>query len=182
MGWHGWPKWWSDPWHWDIANGHLACLEFSVYVIVIDQFLRFVCSIEARIPRAKPEGWVFLYCIQSEGLVNNYFLAHCFLGYNKHVVSPQELYECFALTLRNCITVNKDENSRSIYASCGHAHHWLLWLGNNLKLCICVHTQLNSSYSQRNHTTPFVHRLTLDGEQTVLHCFVTWKFYNISYY
>ena len=26
---------------------------------------------------------------------NNYFLAHCFHGYNKHVLlSPQELYEC----------------------------------------------------------------------------------------
>ena len=27
-----------------------------MYVIVIDQFPRFVCSIEARIPRAKPKG------------------------------------------------------------------------------------------------------------------------------
>ena len=31
---------------------------------------------------------------QSEGLVDNYFLAHCFYGYNKRVFSPQELYEC----------------------------------------------------------------------------------------
>jgi hypothetical protein len=66
----------------------------GLYVIVIDQLPRFVCSIEAQIPRAKPEGWVLLYCIQSEGLVDNYFLAHCFHGYNKHVFSPQELYEC----------------------------------------------------------------------------------------
>ena len=30
------------------------------------------------------------------GLVDHYFLAHCFHGYNEqcHVVSPQELYEC----------------------------------------------------------------------------------------
>ena len=32
--------------------GHLP----GPLVIVIDQFPRFVCSIEARIPRAKPEG------------------------------------------------------------------------------------------------------------------------------
>ena len=35
-----------------------------------------------------------LHTQQSEGLVDNYFLAHCFYGYNKHVFSPQELYEC----------------------------------------------------------------------------------------
>ena len=32
-----------------------------------------------------------LYCIQIEGLVDNYFLARCFYGYNKHVFSPLEL-------------------------------------------------------------------------------------------
>ena len=41
-----------------------------------------------------PEGWVFLYCIQSEVLVSNCFLAHYFLGYNKHSVC---LYECLPL-------------------------------------------------------------------------------------
>ena len=70
------------------------CIHQYLYVIVIDQLPRFVCSIETQIPRARPEGWVLLYCIQSEGLVNKYFLAHCFHGYNKHVFSPQELYEC----------------------------------------------------------------------------------------
>ena len=35
-----------------------------------------------------------LYCMQNEGLVDNYFLAHYFHGYNKHDFSPQELYEC----------------------------------------------------------------------------------------
>ena len=54
-------------------------------VIVINQLPRFVCNIEAQIPRAKP---VLLYCIQSEGLVDNYFLAHCFYGRSKHVFSP----------------------------------------------------------------------------------------------
>ena len=77
-------------------------------VIVIDHFPRFVCSIEARIPRAKPKGRVFLYRIQSEGLVNNCFLAHCFLGYNKHAVGPQELYDSKHMnvnpTRRDCIT------------------------------------------------------------------------------
>ena len=52
---------------------------------------------------ALPSGFVLLYCIQSEGLVNNYFLAHCFYGHCKYVFSPQELY---ALALRNCIIVN----------------------------------------------------------------------------
>ena len=33
-----------------------AEVSYLHYVIVIDQFLGFVCSIEARIPRAKPEG------------------------------------------------------------------------------------------------------------------------------
>ena len=46
-----------------------------------------------------PEGiaqgrMLIIYCIQREGLVNNYFIACCFHGYNKHVFSPQELYEC----------------------------------------------------------------------------------------
>ena len=54
----------------------------SLYVIVINQLPRFVCIIE---------GGVLLYCIQSEGLVDNYFLAHYF---NKHVFSPQELNVC----------------------------------------------------------------------------------------
>ena len=44
----------------------------NVSNIVIDQLPRSVCSIEAQIPRAKPEGRALLYCIQSEGLVNNY--------------------------------------------------------------------------------------------------------------
>ena len=43
-------------------------------------------------PEGKARG-MLLYCIQSEGLVDNYFLAH---GYNKHVFSPQELYECLS--------------------------------------------------------------------------------------
>ena len=41
---------------------------------------------------------MLLYCIQSKGLVDNCFLAHCFHGCNEHVIiiiSPQELYECF---------------------------------------------------------------------------------------
>ena len=61
------------------------------------------------------KGWVFLYCIQSEGLVNNCFLAHCFLEYNKHVTGrhelcprPQELYNSKHMdmnpTRRDCIT------------------------------------------------------------------------------
>ena len=35
--------------------------------------LRFVCNIEALIPRTLPLGFLLLYCIQSEGLVNNYY-------------------------------------------------------------------------------------------------------------
>ena len=34
-----------------------------------------------------------LYCMQNEGLVDNYFLAHYFHGYNKYDFSPHELYE-----------------------------------------------------------------------------------------
>ena len=30
--------------------------------------------------------------IKSKGLANNYFVAHYFHGYNKHIFSPQELY------------------------------------------------------------------------------------------
>ena len=56
----------------------------DLYIIVINQFPRF----------ALPSGFMLLYCIQSKGLVDDYFLAHCFHGYNKHVFSPQELYEC----------------------------------------------------------------------------------------
>ena len=43
-----------------------------------------------------PSGFVLLYCIQSEGLVDNSFLALCFYGYTiaKLVFSLQELYEC----------------------------------------------------------------------------------------
>jgi hypothetical protein len=62
---------------------------------VCNQLPRFVCSvdsIEAQIPKAKLWG-VLLYCIQSEGLVDDCFLAHCFCGCNKHVSSSQELYE-----------------------------------------------------------------------------------------
>ena len=37
---------------------------------------------------------MLIYCIQSEGLVNIYFIACCFYRYDKHVFSPQELYVC----------------------------------------------------------------------------------------
>ena len=77
-----------------VFNTESPLSEVPLYVIVINQPQRFVCNIEAQIPRAKPEVCVLLYCIQSEGLFDNYFLAHCFYGYNKHVFSPQELYEC----------------------------------------------------------------------------------------
>ena len=53
-------------------------------------------------PEGKAKGWVFLYCMQSEGLVNNYFLAHCFLDTVNMLLAlknsmnvcsrPQELY------------------------------------------------------------------------------------------
>ena len=36
--------------------------------------------------------YFFTPCACAQG--NNYYLAHCFHGYNKHVFSPQELYEC----------------------------------------------------------------------------------------
>ena len=48
-------------------------------------------------PEGVVRGTSASICIQSEGLVDKYFLAHCFHGYNKHVVSPQELYECLPL-------------------------------------------------------------------------------------
>ena len=35
---------------------YLVYLSNYIEVIVTDQFPRFVCTIEARIPRAKPEG------------------------------------------------------------------------------------------------------------------------------
>ena len=59
---------------------------------------------------------MLLYGIQSEGLVDNYFLAHCFYGYNKHVLKncmnvypdPQKLYNSEHMdmipTRRVCIT------------------------------------------------------------------------------
>ena len=40
---------------------------------------------------------VYNLYIHREGLVDNYFLALCFHGYNKHVFSPQEPYECLPL-------------------------------------------------------------------------------------
>ena len=46
-------------------------------------------------PEGIVRGRMLIYCIQSEGLVNNYSIACCFHGYNKYVFSPQELYECF---------------------------------------------------------------------------------------
>ena len=49
---------------------------------------------------------------RSKRLVNNYFLAHCFHGYTKHIFSPQELYESiFALALRNCIIRGEPERA-----------------------------------------------------------------------
>ena len=48
-------------------------------------------------PEGKAQGMSVSMLHTSEGLVNNCFLAHCFLGYNKHVVGPQELYECLPL-------------------------------------------------------------------------------------
>ena len=38
----------------------ISRIKNNVFVIVIDLFLRFYAVIEARILRAKPEGWVFL--------------------------------------------------------------------------------------------------------------------------
>jgi hypothetical protein len=43
---------------------------------------------------------VLLYCIQSEGLVDNYFLAQCFHAYTINMFSASRT---FALALRNCI-------------------------------------------------------------------------------
>ena len=62
------------------------------------------------------ERMLLIYCIQSEGLVNNYFIALCFHGYNiltcLHcsvqrtliIISyPQELCMKFFPTRRDCI-------------------------------------------------------------------------------
>ena len=50
--------------------------------------------------RALPSGFMLLYCIQSEGLVdkNYYFLVHCFHGYNKQC-------HVFTVALKNCMNV-----------------------------------------------------------------------------
>ena len=64
-------------------------------------------------PKGKAQGMSASILHTKRGLVNNYFLAHCFHGYNKHVFSPQELYECLpwssgtvdmSPTRRDCIT------------------------------------------------------------------------------
>ena len=64
---------------------HVAILaHMGTYVYV---YCKIICT-------SSISGFVLLYCMQSKGLVNKCFLAHCFLGYNKYVVGPQELYEC----------------------------------------------------------------------------------------
>ena len=60
-------------------------------------------------PKGIARGRMLIYYIQSEGLVNNYFIACCFHRYNKHVCpGPQELYNSKHMdmnpTRRDCIT------------------------------------------------------------------------------
>ena len=80
----------------DCFNHDRERVTTRLYVIAtcINQLLMFVRSIGSTNPKGKVRGMSVLYCIQSEGLVDNNFLAHCLLGDNKHVVSPQEMYEC----------------------------------------------------------------------------------------
>ena len=70
----------------------LVATSMQLEVLVINQLQRFVCNIYRN---TNPEGWVLLYSIQSEGLVDNYFPAHCFYRYSKHMF----------LALKNCMNV-----------------------------------------------------------------------------
>ena len=45
-------------------------------------------------PEGKARGMSVSILHAKQGIGHNCFLAHCFLGYNKYVVGPQELYEC----------------------------------------------------------------------------------------
>ena len=70
--------------------------------------------------RQSPRDECFFIAIQSKGLVDNYFLAHCFYGYNKHVFSPQELYECLhsAHPQELCNSKHMDMSLTRVYMTC----------------------------------------------------------------
>ena len=97
-----------------------------------------------------PEGWVLLYCMQSEGLVNSYFLAHCFHGY---IFSPQELYEClpmqaFTEELYNSKYIMDMNPTRR--DSVSHIQY-LVYLSNHIatgrKICIIIVLSLTVHYA-----------------------------------
>ena len=62
-------------------------------------------------PESIARGRMLIRTLQSsEGLVNNYFIACCFNGYNKHVLSPQELYECLPWPSKTVYSKHMDMN------------------------------------------------------------------------
>ena len=67
-----------NPWH-----VHYSA--WGLYVIVIDQY-------RSTNPEGKARGMSASILHTKQGIGK--FLAHCFLGYNKYVFSPQELYKC----------------------------------------------------------------------------------------
>ena len=75
-----------------VTSAQVKNNKIVVYVIVNNQVPRFVCNIEAQVPRAKPKGGSASILHTKGGI--DYFLAHCFYQHSKHIFSPQELYEC----------------------------------------------------------------------------------------
>ena len=50
-------------------------------------------------PEGIARGRMLIYCIQSEGLANNYFIAHCFHGYNSALSNKNNRMAVFAQKL-----------------------------------------------------------------------------------